>query len=140
MPQKDTTGAVTGPLTLLSEMRDRIQSEIMTAILQTGETINTDDLVKQEMNKFFSPNGTFASIVRDELMQVARKRISDYLSSPAFDIQWDQYGSPVVSAEIEKLLIENSGRVLSHMIAGCAVTLIEDLKYKMRTNGVNINL
>jgi len=108
------------PSKLMDGVRDRIKATFVSLI--PDEAWN--EMVEVEVKKFFDESeewdnsrrrtSNFKELVRSVLHEECRRRLVEYLNSTEFDNHWIN-GQPTVSEAVEKIIVKNSGEILSTM-------------------------
>lgn len=127
------------PSTLMRGVKDRIKSEFVSLIPDD----QWKEMIKKEVDAFFQerdsyPNrqrvSDFTILVNTVLQEEAKARLHSYLSSPEFNTTYDQYGQPIASEAVKKLMVENSGTILMAMFGGIISAHMDGLRNSISVN------
>jgi len=126
------------PSTLMQGIKDRIKATFVSLIPDD----QWEQMVKTEIHKYFEKKGEagyrrneateFEIMVRHTLDEECRKRIITYLSSPEFDVTWNNTGYPVCTETMKKMLIDNSGDILANMMGGMFASMLQNFKQSLQ--------
>jgi hypothetical protein len=127
------------PSKLMDGVRDRIKSEFVSLIPEDQWKL----LIDKEINRFFNVakevgynprerTTDFQDLVQYELKKETQRRVTEYLSSPDFQVMYGDYGQPIASQKVKELMVDSSGLILQNMIGGMLSTMMQDYANQMR--------
>lgn len=107
------------PSTLMQGVKDRIKATFVSLIPED----KWETLVKTEVDNFFKSKDTgysnrtlasdFQLLVKNELNNYSISRLKEFLATEEFNKTWDQNGKVAASEGIRKMVVENSGAILT---------------------------
>lgn len=127
------------PSTLMQGVKDRIKATFVSLIPDA----QWEQMVQHEIDNYFNIkkdsdrnyNNTrtgFQTMVNDTINNECKERIKKYLSSPDFDCVWGSNGIPIVTEQIKKLLIDNSGEILANMMGGIFQQMLREFRNQIK--------
>ena len=127
------------PAQLMQGVKDRIKSTFVSLIPDE----QWEQMVKTEVDNFFKGkelgyqgNRVYASdfqvLVRNMVNQEAKDRLVAYMSGTDFQEIWQANGQPIASEAVRKLVVENSGAILTNFYSGIVSSMMHTFAANIR--------
>lgn len=126
------------PQDIMQGVRDKIKASFVELIPEE----HWNQMVQTEVDSFFQKNikldqydsrnryvSSFEMMLNAELKKFAEEKIKEYLNGPEFQQEWGNHGGPKVSAGLSKIIVENSGAILTEMIGGILQMKLQQARY-----------
>ena len=128
---------------------DNIKKRIKSTFVSLIPDAQWKELVKKEVDDFFkvkdrgwrngkAPRASdFTLLVQKTITEEAEKRLTKYIESIVFDTTWDTHGKPILSAEVERMIVDNSGQILTNLVGGMINNAMQNVQHNLQMNNQN---
>lgn len=127
------------PTKLMDAVRDRIKAEFIGLIPEDVWKKMVDAEVQSFFEKGKESNyydtrvtpSKFQRVVWEEMEKETRARMKTVFESGEWTTHFDGKGAPQAGAEVKKLLLENSGEIVSRVLQGMFQQTMDQLRARM---------